>query len=122
MQKYLVLLLVLLGSNSLNPGNNIYVHFQQTGGFAGLSRSLEFSSDTLSVQEQKQLHKLIKDSDFFEIRIDNKENDKSRDQFQYEILIKQNDREGSISVSDSNMPESIRPLIDYLSRKVRTQR
>lgn len=117
---YLVLLLVLLGSDSLDSGKTIYISYKQTGGFAGMNRSLEMNSDTLNIKEQNELNQLIADADFFNLVIEENDLERSRDQFHYEISIKQNDQKRSLKINDSNVPEKLRPLINYLSGKVRS--
>lgn len=120
MQTFLVVFLVLLACNNLDKSERIYIKYQQSGGFAGITRSVEIDSDTLGVDEQKELFQLINEADFFELKVDRLRTDGLPDQYQYTIEIKQGDQIRSMVIDDSSMPDALRPLINYLSRKARS--
>ena len=120
MRMFLVPFLVLLAYRFLENTERIYINYQQSGGFAGISRSIEIDSDTLDAEEQVRLEQLINDADFFELEVDSLKTNGLPDEYQYVIVIEKEGKKRSISVRDSLMPDKLRPLINYLSRKTRS--
>lgn len=95
-----------------------HIKFERSGGFAGLNRSLELKSDTLSTEEQDHLSSLINSSGFF----DTKEITSSGapDQFNYKVTIKSGNKENTVELGESDIPDKLRPLIDFLTAKLRS--
>jgi hypothetical protein len=115
---YLLAFLLLLASNF--EMDSYYIHFERSGGFAGITQKLELKSDTLSLEDQDHLRKLIDDSGFFELQ---EETDSGApDQFIYKITIKTGDLEKTLEAGDVGMPDKLRPLVDYLSNKMRRRK
>ena len=112
---YLLGFLLLLASNFAM--DSYYIHFERSGGFAGITQTLELKSDTLSLEDQDYLRKLIDTSGFFDLK---EETDSGApDQFNYKITIKTGDKENTLETGDVDMKEELRPLIDYLTDKMR---
>ena len=118
---FLVAFSAILACNTVNTQERFYISFERSGGFAGLTNSIELDSDTLSREEQKTLLQLIDDANFFEKDFGSNASD-SRDQFFYEITITLGDKKRTISIRDADVSDDLRPLISNLSRKARTIR
>jgi len=99
--------------------DHIYVSYERTGGFAGMKKSIEISSDTLSIDDKTQLIQLIKDSGFFELDSNNDPSQSSADQFNYKITVIQSDKEKTLEMNDATVSDNLRPLITFLNRKTR---
>ena len=111
-------LLAFLLLQAFNFGmDDYYIHFERSGGFAGITQSLEIKSDTLSVEDQDHLSKMIESSNFFGL---NPVKDSGMpDQFNYVITIKKGTKENTLELGDSNMPANLQPLINFLTQKLR---
>jgi hypothetical protein len=105
----------------VNFQDGFYIRFVRTGGFAGMTNEVELKSDTLSVDEQKVLLKLISESNFFDQEF-NKDSLKARDQYNYEITVEMKDIKRTVNIGETEIPENLRRVIDYLQRMVRTHR
>lgn len=97
----------------------LFISYERSGGFAGITQSVEIDGDTLSVDEVKKLSQLIEDADFFSLQLD-----KSNlpDQFYYKIEIVKGEQKGSIEFGESFAPNTLIPLLDYLSKMARKRR
>ena len=111
---YLVFLVFSIQMN----GDSFHIWFEQSGGFAGLTTSVEISSDTLEEAEYTELSQLIDQSDFFNYQI--AENQTGiPDQFHYQLTIEKSGEKKTLTLSDANLSDDMRSLINYLKRKAR---
>jgi hypothetical protein len=115
-----LLVFLLLQACSIDmKQDNFYIHFERSGGFAGITQSLEIKSDTLSREDQDHLRKMINDSGFFTFVEDGDSG--LPDQFNYVITIKNDKQENTINIGESSIPAKLRPLVDYLTQKARNR-
>jgi hypothetical protein len=112
---YLLAFLLLLASNI--EMDSYYIHFERSGGFAGITQTLELKSDTLSLEDQDHLRKLIDTSAFFDLKEETGSG--APDQFNYKITIKSEQKERTFETGDVSMPDKLRPLVNYLTDKMR---
>ncbi len=111
-------LLAFLLLQAFNIGmDNYHIKFERSGGFAGITQSLEMKSDTLSMEDQDHLSKMIESSNFF--GLDPVKDSSMPDQFNYTLTIKSGDKEKTLELGDSNIPSELQPLINYLTQKLR---
>jgi len=114
---YLLVFLLLLASRC--EMDSYYIKFERSGGFAGITRTLELKSDTLSAEDQDHLSKLIESSAFFDYV---EESDSGMpDQFSYMITIKSSKDEKTVNTTDSSIPDNLRALVDYLTGLLRNR-
>jgi hypothetical protein len=97
----------------MSSQERFYVKFERSGGFAGLTRTVEIDSDTLSGDDQKAMLKLIEDSNFFSDDFASLP-DGVRDGYSYEITIEKGGERRTINIDDSGISEDLRPLVDQL--------
>jgi hypothetical protein len=102
--------------------NSFYIWFERSGGFTGISTSVEIDSKLLSYDESEELKQLIDQSDFFELIKNDTIQVSMPDQFQYTITIKDDRAKRTVEFSDITMPDTMRPLINYLSQKARSKK
>jgi hypothetical protein len=96
------------------------IMFERTGGFMGRSVSLTIELDDLSPDQAGTLRKLVDEAHFFTL----KENPPARpnpDGFQYTITVETDKARHTIHTSDTNAPEELRPLLQELSQRARSQ-
>ncbi len=110
-----------LGSvyNILEKQDNFNIQFQRTGGFAGIVTNAEIDSKRLDTEEIEKIKLLISQSNFFGFQQTDSLSKNIPDQFQYVITIKQGDKKKTIELTDSTVPDSFIPLINYLTQKSR---
>ena len=98
------------------------IHFERTGGFAGLTISYTIDIRTLDPEESNRLRSLIPGSEMKEkIRQGNNLPGNHSDQFQYKLVLEKDDQREIFSLSESQVPEDFQPLIRYLLKKSRTK-
>jgi len=90
------------------------IKFRQTGGFAGLAKSVEIDSRTISGEESEHLEQLLVKSCFF----DQPEPAKKAvtDDEQYSISVETEGRFRTFHGNRSTLPDAMKPLIKYLLR------
>jgi hypothetical protein len=96
------------------------ISFERTGGFAGMRMATTLDLDSLPDSEAAALRKLITDADFFNLMMP----DVGKvipDGFQYAITIEGDGKQRTIQVTDGAVPDKLRPLLDDLSVRARSQ-
>ena len=99
-----------------------YIWFERSGGFTGISTSVEIDSKPLSIEEVDELKKLIEQSGFFDFNKNDTIPAELPDQFQYKITIEFESEKRTHQFSESAVPDNFRPLINYLTRKARSKK
>lgn len=95
------------------------VSFERTGGFAGMRLSTVVDSHDLEKEEQVQLEEEIRQADFFHLPAHTMQPG-GVDRFEYQITVDWGDLHHSVTVGETGMPESLRPLVQHLERLLRT--
>jgi hypothetical protein len=80
---------------------------RRTGGFAGLTRTARIQTHALPPSDADQLHALVRDADLPAIE----SKPSGADRFQYEIHVRDGDREQRAIVHDGAMPDPVRRLV-----------
>ncbi len=96
------------------------IEFRQSGGFAGLTRSIEIDLDEITVQEAESLKSLVVQSRFFNLpepvhRV-------IPDEEQIFINIEMMGGSRSIFMGKSELPDDLKPLVKYLSRRAKYEK
>jgi len=97
------------------------INYERTGGFGGMRIALDLDLHTLPDDEALALEDMVKEADFFHL-------DQSFDQgmladgFQYAITIDGGRKKRTIRFSESSVPDVLRPLLDELLMRARSQR
>ncbi|MGG6264459.1 protealysin inhibitor emfourin [Leptolyngbya sp. AN03gr2] len=94
------------------------VTLEQSGGFAGLMITKSIDTQDLSPSEAQQLENLVKSSNFFQLN-SIVEASPQPDRFGYTLMIEMNGRSHSIDLSETNMPEKVRPIADWVQTRSR---
>jgi len=97
------------------------ISFQRTGGFVGIPITLNLDLDALPESDAVSLRKMIADADFFELTESHLAK-QVPDGFQYDITVEGDGNRRTIEVTDMNMPSKLRPLVNDLSLRARSQR
>lgn len=94
------------------------VTFEQSGGFAGLLITKTIDSETLSPSEAEQLQQLVQSSDFFRLT-PIAEAAPQPDRFEYSISIDSGNQSHTIDISETNIPDQLRPLLSWIQAHAR---
>lgn len=97
------------------------VHFERSGGFAGISRSVLLDTDNMPQDESAQLHEMCNNIDFFNLpsKLDAKSG--TADLFRYKITVESKDRKHTVETTDLSMTPELENLVNYLSNKTQKQ-
>jgi len=84
------------------------ISVRRTGGFAGIARTARVRTDDLDAPAADELRALVREADLPAV----KSEPSGADRFQYEIDVRDGDREQRAIVHEGAMPEPVRRLVD----------
>ena len=90
------------------------ISLERSGGFAGISKVIEIDSAKLSQNQAEQLLMLLETANFFNLPAYIADESKQRDRFQYTLTVKDKDKQHTVTVNESSIPETLKPLIDWI--------
>lgn len=88
------------------------IKFRQTGGFAGLAKSIEIDCDKIPADEAKFLRSLLDQSGFFDLPEPVQRG--MPDEEQYSVEVEAVGRLRKIYMNRSSVPDNLKPLIGYM--------
>ena len=94
------------------------IHFERSGGFAGMTLKTHIDVETLPPAEAEALKILVDGAGIREFK-SLPEKKTAFDQFTYVLTIEQEDQKQSVLVPEQQIPPAMEPLIRYLMGKVR---
>ncbi len=95
------------------------IRFERSGGFAGIKLSRVFDSKDLPPSDAIQLASLLERSHFFELPTELKCASPGVDRFHYRLTVEDEERVSTVEASEASVPDDMRPLIDWLTRRSR---
>ena len=105
---------VQLGSQSKRQVQMTMIHFRRTGGSMGREMAMDFDLGTMPGGVSQRLQSLLTESIFFDIPVVN-DLRTSPDEYQYDMTVVAGNSIHTIHISDTSMPESLRPLVEELT-------
>jgi hypothetical protein len=93
----------------------MHIEFVRTGGFAGIRLSAAVDTQGLPAEQASTLDRLIADADFFKLPEKLIQESPARDRFEYTLTVAAAGQTHSIEVNDAGAPESLRPLLNFLT-------
>lgn len=94
------------------------INFKRTGGVLGREIDTDIDLNELPDSASQELMKLITETNFFKIP-QNLIGHAMPDEYEYTITVEAGNTHHTIQTSDSNAPESLRPLLDKLAMLAR---
>lgn len=94
------------------------ITLEQSGGFAGLLITKSIDTKDLSPSEAQQLEALVRESNFFQLTSIS-EASPQPDRFGYTLTIESEGRAHSIDMSETNLPEKVRPIVEWVQTRSR---
>jgi hypothetical protein len=98
------------------------VHFERTGGFAGIRLATSVDTADLPEEEARALEEKIQAARFFEQPGQMRSAGNEPDRFQYKITVEQAGKSHTVEVGETSMPEDLQPLVEHLGNLARTRR
>ncbi len=96
------------------------IEFVRSGGFAGISLTARVDSEKLAPDESATLEQKINEAGFFDLPGQIKPASPGADMFEYSVTISLPPRTHTVIVSETVVPERLRPLLDHLTNLART--
>ena len=96
------------------------IRFQQTGGFAGLSKSCELDTEHMSAEDAATLRSLVEQTKLETIATPEPAG-RVRDACNYIITIEGDGQSRHVAANDHNLPESSRALVRFLQKHATPQ-
>jgi hypothetical protein len=91
------------------------IDFIRTGGFAGIRLTTSVDTTKLPPDQATTLHNLIDEAAFFSLPEKIASAKPAPDRFEYRLTVNSAQKSHSIEVNDAAAPESLRPLLNYLT-------
>jgi hypothetical protein len=94
------------------------INFKRTGGTMGREMVMDFDLNNLPASVSQHLQDLLNESNFFEIPLVN-DLTPGPDEYEYTVTVVAGNSLHTVRVTDSSMPNSLRPLIEELTELAR---
>lgn len=91
------------------------INFKRTGGVLGREIDRDIDLNEIPATESQELMRLITETNFFKIP-QNMIERTIPDEYEYTVTVEAGNTHHTIHTSDSTAPESLRPLLDTLTR------
>jgi hypothetical protein len=98
------------------------IHFERTGGFAGLRLTTTLNSATLSPEDAHKLQELIDQAEFFALPPVLTAKTPGADRFQYKLTVETQGRQHTVEVDEGAAPATLRPLLNWLTTAAKTRK
>lgn len=98
------------------------IHFERTGGFAGIRLTADFDLGELPEDQVTSLTDLLDELDFAELPENLSEDFSASDAFTYTITVESEEWSHTVVTGDSPNDEKMQELLQLLNRLLRSQR
>lgn len=98
------------------------IHFERTGGFAGMRLSTTVDSDELPEPQAEKLKDAVQNTSFFELPDHLDQGGSGADRFSYHITVEQEGRSHSVVAPESALDDALRDLVQFLESLARSAR
>ena len=95
------------------------INFKRTGGSMGREVTMNLDLSSMPASVESRLQSLLTASNFFEVPVVN-DLITSPDEYEYDITVVAGNSIHTIHVSDTSMPDSLRPLVEELTELIET--
>ena len=92
------------------------IKYERTGGFAGMRLSADFEPHELPGEQMRTLLDLLDDMDFDELPEQLMGKSVMPDQFTYQITVRTDKGEHTVTTGDTSAPEKLQELLRLLDR------
>ena len=95
------------------------IEFERRGGFAGAPLRASLDTAALPADEAHQIEQLVEQGNVSGLAAKSPEAGAGADQFQYNLTVIQGASQHSVSLGETQVPESLRPLLVRLTALAR---
>ena len=88
------------------------VAMTRSGGFAGISKTIELDTEQLAAEDARTLERLVQTADVFTLR---SQTGGAPDRFAYVLTVEDGTRRHVVQMTEGAASPDLRALIDYLS-------
>jgi hypothetical protein len=100
----------------------VKVEFARMGGVAGMRLAVTVDTERLPAVEAEGLRRLVADAALFDLPAVLKSPTPRPDQFLYRVAVEDGKRTTRVEMDESSVPDSARPLLEYLIASARPAR
>ena len=118
---WILLLAPIYSSVSAVHGSPMHIQFERSGGFAGMRLTATIDSERLSSDDAATLRDLIAAARFFDLPAKSEKAATGADRFHYKVIAEMDARRHTIEIDESVVPSSLRPLLNWLTEKAKSQ-
>lgn len=109
-----------IASGPAPQGEVMKIHFERSGGFAGMTMNVDIDAHSLSDTEREALMTHLSDAEFFALPSAIADpSTTGADRYNYRITIESDDRTHTVECTDGSAPASLAPLLDWLNDSAR---
>jgi hypothetical protein len=98
------------------------IHYERTGGFAGMRMEATIDTEKLPPAEAQILENELASADFFNLPAKTSSPGPGADRFTYRITVESGDRSHTVEAGEASAPERLLPLIERLNDLARSAR
>jgi hypothetical protein len=99
----------------------VRIHFERSGGLAGLSLQHDLDTSSLPATDAAAVSQMVDSAHFFELPKSIRVAQSGADRFHYKLSVDSGTQAHSVEVDDAAMPESLRPLLRWLTAAQRNK-
>lgn len=91
------------------------ITLERSGGFAGISKVIEVDTAKLPQKQSEELSILLETANFFDLPAYFFANSNQCDGFQYTLIVKDKNKQNTVTVSESKIPDNLKPLMEWIT-------
>lgn len=109
-------------SDPAPEGEVMKIHFERSGGFAGMTMNVDIDAHALSDTEREALMTHFSNAEFFALPSAIADpSSTGADRYNYRITIESNNRTHTVECTDGSAPASLTPLLEWLNDSARRE-
>jgi hypothetical protein len=98
------------------------IHFERSGGFAGMRMTTTVDTSTIPPDEAQELQKLVESAEFFSLPELIPTRGSQTDRFRYKVKVETGGRRHTVDTGEDAAPDTLRPLLRRLTDIARSTR
>lgn len=98
------------------------IHFERTGGFAGMRMTATVDTESLSPDEARDWREMVDAAGFFDLPATITTPTPGADRFQYKLTVEAEGRRHTVEMGEAAAPEALQPLLQRLTAVARSTR
>ena len=100
----------------------MHIHFERTGGFAGMRMTTTVNTESLSSKDASDLRKMVNTAGFFDLPAVIRTMAQGADRFHYKLTVEVEGQRHTVETSEAAASEALRRLLRRLTAMARSAR